>query len=125
VEDQNLYLPFLLKWNDPSLFPADLLLTQGFARESAVWALLAVLGRVVSLEAVFLGAYLAASYATLFFVHRLARAWWDDGAAAFVYNQAQHALRRGIGKNQRSASRECRGHDGRCAPEAICPRVQG
>ncbi|MEW5765324.1 MAG: DUF6798 domain-containing protein [Acidobacteriota bacterium] len=84
VEDQNLYLPFLLKWNDPSLFPADLLLTQGFARESVVWVLLSALGRLASLEAVFLGTYLAASYATLFFVHRLARAWWDDGAAAWI-----------------------------------------
>jgi hypothetical protein len=84
VEDQNLYLPFLLHWNDPSLFPNDLLLTQGFARESLVWVLLGWLGRLLPMEAVFFGAYLAASWVSLLLAHRLARAWWDDEGAAWI-----------------------------------------
>ena len=83
-EDQNLYLPFVMHWMDPSLLPHDLLLSLGYARESVVWSLLALSGRVVPLEALLLGLYMAVSYLVLLLAYKTAVAWWGGRSAGWI-----------------------------------------
>jgi hypothetical protein len=66
-EDQALYLPFILKWNAPSLFPHDILLDQGFAKLSGTWVGISLLSRVVNLQVLSLLLYILASYLVLCF----------------------------------------------------------
>jgi hypothetical protein len=80
--DQSLYLPFVLKWNDPSLFPHDLLLRQGFAKLSGTWVGVSLLARVVDLETLCLLLYILASYLVLWLTYRTALAWWGDRSSA-------------------------------------------
>lgn len=83
-EDQNLYLPFVLRWLDPALFPHDALLSQPFARQSVVWPLLAWSGRTMDLQALCLLLWMAASYGVLLLTYKSALAWWKDERAAWV-----------------------------------------
>jgi hypothetical protein len=70
LEDQNLYLPFLFKWNSPGLFPHDYLLQMGYARESVSWLLLSLLARKIPVKALFLIIYVAANYMVLLLTHK-------------------------------------------------------
>jgi hypothetical protein len=83
-EDQNLYLPFVLKWNSPSLFPHDYLLAMTFARESVVWRGLALLARVIPLAPLLLALMAASTYGVLLLVHKMALRWWKDRWAAWL-----------------------------------------
>jgi hypothetical protein len=83
-EDQSLYLPFVLKWNDPSLFPNDILLHQGFAKFSGTWVGVSLLARVVDLETLCLLLYILASYLVLWLTYRTALAWWGDRSSAWL-----------------------------------------
>lgn len=83
-EDQNLYLPFILHWNNPSLFPHDYLLTLGFARESVVWGLLAQAGRWISLPVILAVLWVAVSYLVLLFTYKIGLAWWGRPETAWV-----------------------------------------
>jgi hypothetical protein len=84
VGDQNLYLPFVLKWANPDLFPNDYLLSLGYARESVTWIALSWASRLADLRLLAGVAYLITSYLTLWAVLRLAQAWWEDRLAGWV-----------------------------------------
>jgi len=84
VGDQNLYLPFVLHWNDPTLFPHDYLFWLRFPRESFVWAAVAWFARFLDLEALMLWSNIAVSYLTLWAVFKLGLAWFEDRRAAWV-----------------------------------------
>jgi len=84
VGDQNLYLPFVLHWNDPTLFPHDYLFWLRFPRESFVWVAVAWLARFMDLQSLMLAANLAVSYLTLWAAFRLGLAWFEDRRAAWV-----------------------------------------
>lgn len=84
TEDQNLYLPFVLHWQNPSLFPHDALLTLGYAKESIAWRLFAWMGEVVTLKTLFLVIYVSASYTVLLLVYKTALAWWHTSGAAWL-----------------------------------------
>ena len=83
-EDQNLYLPFVLHWNNPALFPHDLLLQQGFARESLAWGLIAAAARVVPLPAVLAVLWTMAGFLMLLLMYKTAMALWGRKDAAWV-----------------------------------------
>jgi hypothetical protein len=83
-EDQSLYLPFVLTWNDPSLFPSDILLHQGFAKLSGTWVGVSLLARVVDLETLCLLLYILASYLVLWLTYRTALTWWGDRPSAWL-----------------------------------------
>lgn len=83
-EDQALYLPFVLKWNDPALFPHDPLLQQGFAKLSGTWAAVSLLTRFVGLQTLCLLLYILASYLVLWLTYRTALAWWGDRPSAWL-----------------------------------------
>lgn len=83
-EDQALYLPFLLKWNTPSLFPNDLLLRQGFPQLSGTWFGVSFLSRVLDLQTLCLLLYILASYLVLWLTYRTALAWWGDRSSAWL-----------------------------------------
>jgi hypothetical protein len=82
-EDQNLYLPFILQWNDPSLFPHDHLLQLGFARESLVWVGIAQLAKWIPLTSVLFVLWIAAAYAGLTLAFQIAAAWWRSAVAGW------------------------------------------
>ena len=82
--DQNLYLPFVYHWMDPSLFKGDSLLTLGYARESVVWWLLALVGRALPVPWLALALYLAASFTILALVFKVANGWWKSAAAGWI-----------------------------------------
>jgi hypothetical protein len=84
VGDQNLYLPFVLKWANPELFPNDYLLSLGYARESVTWIAMSWFARLMDIRWVAGAAYVLASYLTLWAVLRLAQAWWDDRLAGWI-----------------------------------------
>ncbi len=84
VGDQNLYLPFVLHWNDPSLFPNDYLFWLKFPRESLTWVALAHLVNHFDLKVVLLALYLATSYLTLWAAFRLGLAWSKQRLSAWV-----------------------------------------
>lgn len=84
VGDQNLYLPFVLHWNDPTLFPHDYLFWLRFPRESFLWAAVAWLARFMDLKALMLWGNVAVSYLTLWAVFKLGLAWFEDRRAAWV-----------------------------------------
>ncbi len=84
VGDQNLYLPFVLKWADPQLFPNDYLLSLGYARESVTWIALSIASRLIDLELLAGLAYFLTSYLTLWAVLRLAEALWKDRLAGWI-----------------------------------------
>ncbi len=84
VGDQNLYLPFVLHWNDPTLFPHDYLFWLRFPRESFLWAAVAWLARYMDLKALMLWGNVAVSYLTLWAVFKLGLAWFEDRKAAWV-----------------------------------------
>jgi hypothetical protein len=81
-EDQNLNLPFILHWNNPSLFPHDHLLNLGSTRESLVWALVAWGARWISLPALLAALWFAASCLVLLFTFKTGIAWWKRAEAA-------------------------------------------
>ncbi len=83
-EDQALYLPFVLKWNDSTLFPHDPLLQQGFAKLSGTWAAVSLLTRFVDLQTLCLLLYILASYLVLWLTYRTALAWWGDRPSAWL-----------------------------------------
>ncbi len=83
-EDQNLYLPFVLHWVDPSLFPQDYLLTLGYARESLSWVAIAGMARSLPLEAIFLLLSVVLNYAVLLLAFRIARCFWASAEAGWV-----------------------------------------
>jgi hypothetical protein len=83
-EDQSLYLPFVMKWNDPTLFPHDMLLDQGFAKLSGTWVGVSLLSRAVDLQTLCLLLYLLASYLVLWLTYRTALAWWGDRPSAWL-----------------------------------------
>ncbi len=83
-EDQALYLPFVLKWNDPTLFPHDPLLQQGFAKLSGTWAGVSLLARVLDLQTLCLLLYILASYLVLWLTYTTALAWWEDRPSAWL-----------------------------------------
>ncbi len=83
-EDQNLYLPFVLRWLDPALFPHDLLLSQTFARKSMTWMVLGWLSRRFDLDVLCLVLWMGASYGVLYLTYKSALAWWKDERAAWV-----------------------------------------
>jgi hypothetical protein len=84
VGDQNLYLPFVLKWANPEIFPNDYLLSLGYARESVTWITLSWASRLVDIRLVTGAAYVLTSYLTLWAILRLAQAWWDDRLAGWI-----------------------------------------
>jgi hypothetical protein len=84
VGDQNLYLPFVMKWVDPGLFPNDYLLSLGYARESVTWIALSWASRWVDLQLLAGLAYAVTSYLTLWAVLRLAQTWCDDRMAGWI-----------------------------------------
>jgi hypothetical protein len=83
-EDQNLYLPFVLRWLEPALFPHDALLAQPFARQSLVWPLLAWLSRWFDLQTLCLVLWVMASYGVVVLTYKTALAWWKDERAAWI-----------------------------------------
>jgi hypothetical protein len=84
VGDQNLYLPFVLHWNDPSIFPNDYLLWLKFPRESLTWVTVAWLARLMDLQTLLLALYLITSYLTIWAAFRLGVAWFNDRLKAWV-----------------------------------------
>lgn len=83
-EDQNLYLPFILHWNDPSLFARDPLLVLDYARQSLTWFFLSALSQWVSLEVLCLLLYVACSYLVLLLTFKTALLWWSDERTAWL-----------------------------------------
>lgn len=84
VGDQNLYLPFVLHWNDPTLFPHDYLFWLRFPRESFLWAAVAWAARFVNVESLVLVSNIVVSYLTLWAAFRLGLAWFEDRKAAWI-----------------------------------------
>lgn len=78
VGDQNLYLPFVMKWAHPGLFPGDYLLGLNYARESVTWVALSWASRIVDLRILACLAYAVTSYLTLWAILRLAQTWWGN-----------------------------------------------
>lgn len=83
-EDQNLYLPFVLQWNDPSLYPHDHLLTLGFARESITWGLIALCARWIPLPALLAILWAIINYLQLLGVYKISVTWWRHVEAGWV-----------------------------------------
>lgn len=83
-EDQNLYLPFVLHWLDPSLFPNDYLLTLGYARESISWVAITGLAKFFPLEAIFFSLTTVLNYAVLLLTFRIARRLWASEEAGWI-----------------------------------------
>ena len=77
-EDQALYLPFVLKWNTPALFPHDPLLGLRWASEAAAWHVAAVLSRFLPLQSVMLLMYLLAAALGFFFIYRTSQFLWKE-----------------------------------------------
>ena len=84
ASDQNLYFPFVLHWNDPSLFPHDALLALSYARESITWRCIAWASRYLNLPALILMIYILVSFLLLLVVYKTALAWWRDPKAAWI-----------------------------------------
>lgn len=83
-EDQNLYLPFILHWNDPSLFPADHLLQLGFAHQSVVWMGIAFAARWLPLSGILFTLWVALAYLGLLLAYRTAEAFWRSSRAGWL-----------------------------------------
>jgi hypothetical protein len=84
VEDQNLYLPFILHWNNPAIFPHDYLLKLGYARESIVWSLLAYAALWVRLPTLMAALWIASSFLVLLLTYKIGLALWGSPRAAWV-----------------------------------------
>jgi len=76
VEDQALYLPFVLHWIDPSLFAGDYLLAASWAKESLVWPFLAATGKWFSLKAMFFGLHFLCTLVLFAFLFGTAMEVW-------------------------------------------------
>jgi hypothetical protein len=83
-EDQNLYLPFILHWNDPSLFPADHLLQHGFARQSFVWIGIAFAARWLPLTGILFALWFALAFLGLFLTFKTAEVFWRSARAGWL-----------------------------------------
>ena len=83
-QDQDLFLPFVLKWNDPTLFPNDFFLSLPDTRESVTWIAVAYLARAIPLKALLLCLYILFTYLGLFLIHRAASAYWGSESPAWI-----------------------------------------
>jgi hypothetical protein len=83
-EDQNLYFPFILHWNNPSLFAKDPLMSLNYARQSLTWLFLSAFSKWMSLEVLCLLLYVACSYLVLLLTFKTALLWWRDERAAWL-----------------------------------------
>src|SRR3989344_6791415 len=66
ASDQEIFIPYILKWKDPSLFPSDLLFNQPSANASLFYPVFGFLSRFADLQAIFFLSYLIFNF--LFFL---------------------------------------------------------
>src|SRR3990167_3809562 len=84
VSDQEIFIPYVLKWEDPSLFANDQLFNQPSAGASLFYPIFGLLARYFNLEAIFFLGYLIFQLFFFLAIYRLAFVILKDRKLAYL-----------------------------------------
>lgn len=84
VSDQEIFIPYILKWQEPSLFPSDLLFTQPSASGSLFYPVFGFLARFADLQSIFFLGYLLFQFFFFLAIYRLSYVILKDQKFAYL-----------------------------------------
>jgi len=84
VSDQEIFIPYILKWQDPSLFQKDLLFNQPSANASLFYPVFGFLARFADLQPIFFVSYLLFQFFFFLAIYRLAFVILKDRKLAYL-----------------------------------------
>lgn len=83
VSDQEIFIPYILKSQNPTLFPNDSLFNQSSAHASLFYPVIGFLTKFFDLQVVFFVGYLIFQFAFFFALHRLSKNLLKDNKLAY------------------------------------------
>lgn len=84
VSDQEIFIPYILKWQDPSLFQNDLLFSQPSANASLFYPVFGFLARFADLQSIFSLGYLLFQFFFFLAIYRLSFVILKDRKLAYL-----------------------------------------
>jgi len=84
VSDQEIFIPYVLKWKDPSLFQNDLLFSQPSANASLFYPVFGIPARFIDLQTLFFLSYLFFQFFFFLAIYRLAFVILKDRKLAYL-----------------------------------------
>lgn len=84
VSDQEIFIPYILKWKEPYLFPNDLLFSQPSASASLFYPIFGFLARFADLQSIFFLGYLLFQFFFFLAIYRLSYVIVKDQKLAYL-----------------------------------------
>src|SRR3989338_267531 len=84
VSDQEIFIPYILRWKDPSLFQNDLLFSQPSASTSLFYPIFGIPARFIDLQTLFFLSYLFFQFFFFLAIYRLAFVILKDRKLAYL-----------------------------------------
>lgn len=84
VSDQEIFIPYILKWQQPALFPDDILFSQLSSKTSIFYPVFGMLAKIIDIETLFFMSYLFFQFFFFLAVFRLSSVILKDKNLAYA-----------------------------------------